>query len=481
VMGMDWDFDLIVVGGGGAGLSAAIMAKRAGANVMVLEADKQLGGATLIAGGVFYAAGTSVQRACGIEDSADAMFEHLMNLTQWELRPGLIRLICDLSGPTLEWLISLGVNFPAALLTKGGPETIYRSHPSHGLGEQIGQVLVNIAGAESVEYAVNTRISSLLVEEGRVCGVRASGMELRAPHVLISTGGFGNNVEMLQRLWPKALRHGERLIAVHDSLPFILGDGITMAEEVGAKVVGHGNGLLMPKTNHLARKVLEGVFLPPWIALVNKEGRRFIDETQPYMISGFYLNQQTDEVGYAIYDEHAVREATQDKSWTDPYGSGVAVPAWEEDTLRKKIADGDIIQADTLAELAHKVGIDAGALEVTLSKYNADCAQGVDTDFLKNTHMRFPVSTPPFYASEIRACVIGNTNAGLNIDQQCRVLDGADNPIPGLYAAGEVLGCVQGRLYNAGGLGIGNAIILGRHAGQLIGEQIRQASTAVPA
>ena len=467
------DFDLIVVGGGGAGLSAAITAKRAGANVMVLEADKRLGGATLIAGGVFYAAGTSVQRARGIEDSADAMFEHLMNLTQWELRPGLIRLISDQSGPTLEWLISLGVSFPTNLLTKGGPERVYRAHPSHGLGTRIGEVLVNIAGAESVEHAVATRVRGLLYEEGAVCGVRTDDATLRAPHVLISTGGFGNNLDMIARLWPKALRHGDRLIAVHDSLPFILGDGITMAEEIGAKIVGHDNGLLMPKTNHLGRRVLEGVFLPPWIALVNKEGRRFLDETQPYFISGFLLNQQTDQVGYAVFDERAVREATQDKSWTDPYGSSVSVPAWEEETLRKKIAEGVIVQGDTIAELAGKCGIDADALTYTLSKYNADCAKGADGEFLKKTHLRFPVVEPPFYASDIHACVIANTNAGLNIDQECRVLDDADRPIPGLYAAGEVLGCVQGRLYNAGGLGIGNAIILGRHAGQVIGEAIQ--------
>jgi fumarate reductase flavoprotein subunit len=236
----------------------------------------------------------------------------------------------------------------------------------------------------------------------------------------------------------------------------------------------------MPKTNHLGRKVLEGVFLPPWIALVNKQGRRFIDETQPYLISGFLLNQQTDQIAYAIYDERAVREATADASWTDPYGSGVSVPAWEEETLRKKIADGAIKRADTLAELAGQIGIDPAALEFTLDAYNADCAEGLDRAFLKDTHLRFPVSTPPFYASEIRACVIGNTNAGLDIDRQCRVLDAAERPIPGLYAAGEVLGCVQGRLYNAGGLGIGGAIIWGRHVGELIGEQVRRAA-AVPA
>src|SRR5690606_28196852 len=99
------DFDVIVVGGGGAGLAAAIEAARAGASVMVLEADTKLGGATAMSGGVFYAAGTSAQRAQGIEgDTADAMFEYIMALNQWALKADIIRHISDQSGPTLEWL-----------------------------------------------------------------------------------------------------------------------------------------------------------------------------------------------------------------------------------------------------------------------------------------------------------------------------------------------------------------------------------------
>lgn len=467
------DFDFIIIGGGGAGLAAAIMSKRAGASVMVLEADKALGGAIIIAGGVYYGAGTSVQRAAGIEDSADEMFDHIMNITQWELAPGLIRMICDESGPTLEWLISLGAAFPPELLTFGGPERVERSHPSSGIGTRVGDVLYNAAGAESVEYAVDTRVERLLFEDGRVCGVIAGGTELRAPHVLIATGGFGNNRAMIERLWPTAAEHGDRLIAVHEPLPFILGDGITLGEQVGAKIVGYDHGLLIPKSGHLGVKGVEDVFLPPWIALINREGRRIVDETQSYNITGFVLNQQTDRLAFAIFDERAVREATADKSWGDPYQSGT-IPAWEEETIRKRIADGTIITADTIEELAASAGIDAARLARTIATYNEDCAQGRDSEFCKETHMRYPIATPPFYASAMRSCVIGNTFAGLNIDAQCHVLDAQDQPIPGLYAAGEVLGCIQGRVYSGGGMAIAGAVITGRQAGTVVGALVQR-------
>ena len=122
--------------------------------------------------------------------------------------------------------------------------------------------------------------------------------------------------------------------------------------------------------------------------------------------------------------------------------------------------------------MAQKAGIDGPRLARTIEIYNEDCARGQDRDFCKDTHMRFPVSSPPFYASEMRSCVIGNTFAGLNIDPECRVLDQHDHPIPGLYAAGEVLGCIQGHIYSGGGMAIGAAVILGRQAGKVVGRAV---------
>jgi len=121
--------------------------------------------------------------------------------------------------------------------------------------------------------------------------------------------------------------------------------------------------------------------------------------------------------------------------------------------------------AASLRALGAQIGVDGIALEETVRLYNAGCDAGIDTQFFKKAPKLFPVRQPPFYAVEIRAAIIGITGAGLDIDSAARVLDAHQRPIPGLYAAGEVLGCFQGPRYGGGGLGIGCAVVFGRLAG----------------
>jgi fumarate reductase flavoprotein subunit len=458
------DFDVVIVGGGGAGLAAAVMARDAGATCMILEADKKLGGATSLSAAVMYAAGTSVQRAAGImNDTPDTMYRYVMTLAGWEANPRIMRILCDYSGPTLEWLISLGVEFPPQYLVCSGVEDVPRGHPSLGAGAGIAERLINAAGARGAEYALGTRVDKLLVEGGRVVGVSASGVELRAGAVIVTTGGFGNSPEMIQRLYPTAASHGEWTYAVHLAAPYIIGDGIKLGETVGANIVGQDTGLLLP-TSGLG-KFIEA-FLPPWIMLVNVLGHRFMDESAPYAVSGYLLNAQPQRRAFALFDEPTLVEASQDLRFADPYHSGAAMPTWEYNLLRRSIENGKVVKADTIADLAAKIGVDSGTLVASVEQYNANCDQGKDPLFFKGMERYFPMRKPPFYAREVRACVIGQTGAGLNIDERARVLDRHDRPIPGLYAGGEVLGCAVGKRYSGGGMGICNAMVFGRIAGQ---------------
>ena len=457
------DFDIIIIGGGGGGLSAAIMATEAGASCIVLEADTKLGGATALSAGVFYAAGTSVQRARGImDDTPQAMYDYMMTLAGWEASPRIFRLMADHSGPALEWMIAKGAEFPPEYLVCSGVDTVPRGHPSKG----IAAPLINAAGALGIETALNTRVESLIVEDGRIVGVKvteaAGGTELRAHAVIITSGGFGNSPDMINRLYPTAASGGDWTYAVHMAAPFILGDGIRMGEAVGADIVGHDTGLLNP-TSGLGKWV--EAFLPPWIMLVNQRGQRFMDESAPYAVSGYLINAQPGRRGYALFDEPTLVEASQDMGYADPYHSGAAMPTWEYNLLRQSIANGKIIKADTIAELALRIGVDADSLAATAEKYNADCAAKKDGDYFKEMPKRFPLKTAPFYAREVRATVIGQTGAGLNINEKTQVLDRLGHAIPGLYAAGEVLGCAVGKRYSGGGVGICNAIVFGRIAG----------------
>jgi fumarate reductase flavoprotein subunit len=453
------DFDVIVVGGGGAGLAAAILARQAGASVMVLEADTKLGGATALSAAVMYACNTSVQRARGIEDTPEAMYRYMMTLASWQADPRIMRILCEQSGPALEWLIGLGVQFPADYLLCSGVEDVPRGHPSLGVADS----LINAAGASGVEYALGTRVDRLLVEEGRVVGISAAGTELRAGAVIVTTGGFGNNPAMIRQFFPTAAAHGDWTYAVHMDAPFILGDGITLGQSIGAAIVGQDTGLLLP-TSGLGKWI--EAFLPPWIMMVNTEGRRFVDESAPYAVSGYLMNSQPQQRAFAVFDEHALEVGSQDMRFADPYHSGTAMPTWEYHLLRQSIANGKIEQANSLAELAQKIGVDAQSLIGTVEQYNRDAEQGCDSLFFKDMPERFPLRTGPFYAREVRACVIGQTGAGLEVNDQAKVLDQHGRVIPGLYAAGEVLGCAVGKRYSGGGMGICNAMVFGRLAGQ---------------
>jgi flavocytochrome c len=454
------DFDIIIIGGGGCGLSAAITAADAGASCIILEADTKLGGATSLSAGVVYAAGTSVQKAAGIEgDTGQDMFDYVMTLAGWEANPKIVRILSDHSGPAVEWLISHGVEFPPKYLVCSGVDTVPRGHPSLGIADP----LINAAGSRGVEIALNTRVESLIYENGNVIGVRASGMELFSRAVIIATGGFGNDREMVKRLFPTAASHGAWNYACHYAAPYIVGDGIKMAEKVGAEIVGHDTGLLNP-TSGLGKFV--EAFLPPWIMLVNTDGVRFMDETAPYAVSGYLINSQPNRRAWAVFDETALVEGSQDMRFADPYHSGAAMPTWEYGLLRQSIENGKILQANSVEALADKMGVYPDLLKANIDRYNTDCEAGQDSCFFKETPRFFAVNTPPFYAREVRASVIGQTGAGLNINERAQVLDRLGYPIGGLFAGGETLGCAVGKRYSGGGMGILNAIVFGRIAGR---------------
>lgn len=459
---METDYDIIIVGGGGAGMTAALFAHKAGAKVIILEADKKLGGATWLSGGVVYAAGTSVQKAKGIEDSPQDMYDYIMTLNAWQTRPDMIKLFAERSAESVEFLISLGAEYE--WVVKSGVDTTPRGHCTVGAGMTVGRVLMEEVGAKGIETVLNTRVESLIVEDGRVCGVRASGVELRSKAVIITTGGFGNSPGMRAKYFPSAAQHGDIVYAVHNDAPFILGDGIKLGEAIGAAVTGHDTGLVLPSAGLIPNSV--EAFLPPWCMLVNLEGKRFMPENSPYAVSGYLINEQPGARAWAIFDEQTMVEGSQDKRFSDPYHTGEVSQTWDEALIRKHAATGKIRTADTLESLADTLNIDRFALAETVRRYNADAHAGCDSEWHKVAPKYFPLEGGPFYAIEVRASVIGQTSAGLDIDTRTRVRDVHGRAITGLYAAGEVLGCVQGKRYSGGGMGVGNAITFGRLAGE---------------
>ncbi|MER7684896.1 FAD-dependent oxidoreductase [Streptomyces sp. NPDC097610] len=466
--------DLVVVGGGGAGMCAAMAAQDLGLRAVVLEADTKLGGATALCSGVYYAAGTPVQEQHGIRDSPDSMYGYIMTLNQGALRPDIIHTLSSRAKEGLELLVGLGASFPVDNLVGGGRTRVARGHSCDGAGGSIADTLIREVTRRGIDVRLGVRASELIAENGAVVGVRDSqGGEFRAPAVAITTGGFGNSMPMLERHFPSVAQHGDRVWAVHEEAPFILGDGIRMAEAVGANVVGHDTGLPMP-TAGFAHNI-EGV-LPPWIMLVNSRGRRFMSETSAFSTSGYLINEQEGSRAFAIFDEKSLRDVSNELDYLDPLKQNQSVPSWHELSIREQVRKGSVFCADSLEDLAVQAGIDPIGLSASVDRYNADHDRGVDAEFLKRTG-HHPVRVAPFYAVEVRSSLIGLTGAGIEIDADARVLDRHGRSIPGLYAAGETTGVVVGSRYAAGGIMIANAVVFGDIIGRTVAAERARMAT----
>jgi fumarate reductase flavoprotein subunit len=196
------------------------------------------------------------------------------------------------------------------------------------------------------------------------------------------------------------------------------------------------------------------VYLPPWLLYVNQQGRRFINEATEYSVLATVVKHQAGGECYAIFDEAARAESRSS-----------AAPNWSAERLAHFAASGSLVRAGSLDDLAGRLGVRAPALATTVANYNEHCRAGYDASFFKSANNLKPMATAPYYAARIRPAVVCWTGAGLRIDREARVLNHADQPIAGLYAAGETTGGAFGDCYAGGGASILNALVFGRVAG----------------
>lgn len=459
--------DVVVIGGGGAGLAAAVSAAEAGASVLLFESETELGGSTQLSAGLFTAAGTSVQHGLGIEDSAEKFFQHYMDLNHWVLNPGLVRAFCDNAGPTLEWLLGLGLEIPARVssnahmpgLCQAGVEDVWRGHVPKDQGYGLVQTLDRARRAQGVEAILGTRVQRLLVDDGRVAGVVADDIEVRAHAVVVASGGFAQDPDLLQRYYPYALQAGESLFVV--AAPGSRGDHLRFGEQVGSAIAGDGWGLMLPTAYFQHLHHWQAGFPPKSRLYVNKAGRRFMDEDASYAVSGGIMDLQDGPV-WAVFDEKARTELP----------TGYA--DWDADRIAEEADAGRTLRADTLEELARLTDVPAAALARTVERWNTQLPNGIDEDFLRHrtlankgsTSHPDPIAHAPFYAVRMLPAELVCTHAGLEINSNAEVLDTIGNVVPGLYAAGEAGAGILGLRYVGGGNAIANALTMGRIAGR---------------
>jgi fumarate reductase flavoprotein subunit len=462
------DYDVIVVGAGGAGLSAAIAAAREGASVMVLEAEGEVGGSTQLSAGLLTAAGTSVQAALGIEDSPARMFQHYMDLNQWRVLPGPTRMFCDESSTIVDWLVELGVEIPAQVssnahmpgLTRAGVEDVWRGHVPKDQGYGLVQALDAERRRLGVDLALQSRVEDVLLDQdGRVRGVQVEGEEVTAPVVVVASGGLASNPELVEELYPDASIAGDALFVV--AAPGSRGDHIGIARRHGLSLFGHGWGLLLVTAEFQTMHHWQSGFPPPSRIHVDRDGRRCMDEDAPYAVSPGILADRGGWV-WAVFDESART------GLPDGYAD------WASHRVLEEVEKGVVLRADTLAGLATLMDAPAAHLVSSVDRWNEVMGAGHDPDFLRHETLAAkgapttlpPIAEGPFYAVRMLPAELVCTHTGLQIDDHARVLDHNGITVPGLYAAGEAAGGILGNRYVGGGNSVAHALVLGRVAGR---------------
>ena len=483
--------DVIVVGGGGAGLAAAIEARKLGREVLLLEKNPALGGSTAWSIGSITSSATPHQAKRGIKDCpadhwADmpAFAGDLASRDNDELR----RILCDEVPDALRWLMDCGVRFYGPVA-----EPPHHKPRMHTVLPNSGSYIYHLerhARRLGVQILKNTRARELISEGGRVCGVRcAEGeREFRARGgVVLAAGDFTNSPELKSRFM------GAQDAKIAGVNATATGDGQLMAEKLGAQIL-NGDLALGPEIRFIApaRDTLVRL-LPPWPALavfmqwalehlpqailrpflmsflttalapspaifhngailINKQGRRFCDERER---PAYALPDQPDQLAYILID---ARIATLFSAWPNFVSTAPGVAYAYIPDYRRSRAD-IYTEASSLDQLARKLGIDASTLRGTLAEHKAAPASGKGA-----LAAALPLGEAPYTAlGPVRAVFVHN-EGGLKVDREHRVLDRNDQAIPGLYAAGST---GQGGLLLKGhGHHLAWAFVSGRRAGR---------------
>ena len=439
------DCDVVIVGAGGAGLTAAVRATQEGAKVLVLEKMPMIGGNSLKASGGMNCADTKFQAALDITDSGvEEFIEDTMNGGHQLNDPDLVRTMAENSSEAVDWLETIGAPLPKVAAT-GGTTHKYLHSPEDG--SPVGSYLIEKLGEEAdrlgIEIMLNTKATEILMEDGTAVGVKAEDSEheytVNAKAVIIAAGGFGANFDLMCSFDPSLAN------AVTTNQPGATGDGILMAEAVGAATVDMDQIQLHPTVYQETSMLVSEKMRSLGSILVNQEGKRFTNDLATRDAVSAAELEQTGGYAYIIFDQNLV---DQNKSAQEYIDLGMAS------------------QGETYEELAANMGLEGDAINAfveTMDVWNQAVADGEDKEFGRNNGMDADLSTAPFYAIKI-APGIHHTMGGIKIDTEAEVISTEGEVIPGLFAAGETTGGVHGG-NRIGGNAVCDFVVFGRIAG----------------
>ena len=465
--------DVIIVGAGISGLSAALDLGRGGAKVTVIDMSSVFGGHAVMSQGSVSIVATPTQKLAGIEDSPDLAFQ---DFHRWGGDPATawVRYYVDHSRRDIfDWLDELGVRLSEVVASSGN--SVPREHQPVGRGiGLVTPIYRTCLELGSIEFLWNSQVKQLLTVDGRVAGVLLrdvrTGVERRLPgkSVILATGGFQSNLDMVREFWPAEFRFPERILA--GSGKNSIGLGHQLATAAGGSLVrmdyqwNYFTGLPDPRSPGSNRGLnatnLYGI-------LVNDEGRQFVNfhswakEGMPALL------KQKNATCWCIFDEASKPQfSVSGSDWAD-----------FQKVDRLILQNKDLVKrADTLEKLAELSGLPQQTFLATVARYNQLVEQGTDLDFGRfgpgkpefSNKASPKIATPPFYAMQTYP-LTRKSMGGVAIDLSCRVIDKQQQPIPGLFAVGELTGLagINGKAALEGTF-LGPCIVTGRVAARTL-------------
>lgn len=447
------NYDAVVVGSGGTGLSAAIQAHELGIKVVVLEKEEKLGGNTNRASSGMNAAETIVQLKNGVIDNVKDFYQETFKAGGKLNDPAMLHFFVNHAHLAIDWLAFHGIHLDDVTITGGmSQKRTHRPTSLAPIGGFLVENLLKVAQSEDIPIVNQVRVVKLLQKDGVVNGVQVEDSEgnqkeIQTKAVLLASGGFGASSEIIKKYRPDLAGYKTT------NQPGATGDGLKLAENVGAELTQMNLIQIHPtvQQDHPHVFLIGEAVRGEGAILVNNEGKRFVNELSTRKIVSNAITELPEKSAYLILDQ-GIRDRAK------------AVNFYDQVNL--------VIHGKTIQELAHKIHVDPDSLAETVKDWNKAVESGKDSEFGRSTGMERGIEKSEFFAIHI-APAVHYTMGGIHIDTNTHVLDGNGNVIPGLYAAGEVAGGLHGN-NRVGGNSIAETVVFGRQAGQQMALNINE-------
>lgn len=435
-------YDVIIVGAGGAGMSAAIQAKEEGKNPVIFEKMPVAGGNTMKASSGMNASETKFQKEEGIEDSNDKFFEETLKGGHDTNDKDLLRYYVDHSASAIDWLDDMDIRLNNLTILGGMSEKrTHRPEDGSAVGEYLVYGLLRNVHEREIPVFVNSDVTEIQEKDGAVSGVKVTvageEKEVASKAVVVTTGGYGANPEMLEKEKPELKGY------VTTNQEGSTGDGIKMIEALGGQAVDMNQIQIHPTVQQDNGMLIGEAVRGEGGILVSQEGKRFVNELDTRDNVSAAIDGLEEKSAYLVFDE-GVKERVK------------AINFYETQGFVKK--------SDTIEGLAKELDMDEATLVETMATWNTAVKDKKDEAFNRETGMDNGLEKASFYAIKI-APGIHYTMGGIKINANTEVVDKEGKAIPGLYAAGEVTGGLHGN-NRIGGNSVGDIIVFGRHAGE---------------